>query len=64
MDKVYDHPGPHEHYNKPLDQGGVITRRWIEQLNIIDLPYDAYRPWSDEDIKAAEEADGQVATAR
>lgn len=56
-DKVYDHPGPHEHYTASLDEGGVITKRWEEQLHVVDLPFDSYRPWSDEDIAAAEKAE-------
>lgn len=56
FDKVYDHTGPHEHYDKPLDRGGVVTHRWEEHLQIVDLPYDAYRPWSEEDVEQAEAA--------
>jgi hypothetical protein len=64
IDKVYDHPGPHEHLDKPLEEGGRITHRWEEVLQIVDLPYDAYRAWTEEDIKAAEEQAQQEAMAR
>jgi hypothetical protein len=63
-EQQYEHDGPHEHYDRPLEEGGVITHRWEEQLQIMDLPYDAYRPWTDEDIKKAEAAaNGQAAMA-
>ena len=52
--KVYDHNGPHEHLDKPLAEGGVITHRWEEVLQIVDLEHDAYRPWTDEDIRRHE----------
>jgi hypothetical protein len=53
-ERQFDHSGPHEHLDKPLDQGGVVTHRWEEVLQIVDLPYDAYKAWTDDDIKAAE----------
>jgi hypothetical protein len=49
-EKTYDHDGPHEH----VDKDGRITHRWEETLQVVDLPYDAYKPWTEEDIKSAE----------
>lgn len=54
--KVYEHDGPHEHVNG----AGAITRRWEETLQIVDLPFDAYKPWTEEDIKAASEASDEA----
>lgn len=48
-DKVYDHDGPHEH----TDEDGVITKRWEEQLQVVDLPYNAYGPWVDNEEQPA-----------
>jgi len=52
-DKVYEHPGPHEHKN----DSGIITRRWEEVLQIQDLPFNAYGPMEEEEGQEAEKAE-------
>jgi hypothetical protein len=41
---TYGHNGPHE----AADAEGVITHRWIEELVITDLPFNAYGPGCDD----------------
>lgn len=39
-ERVYAHEGPHE----ARTPDGVVTNRWVETLEVEDLPFDAYAP--------------------
>jgi hypothetical protein len=44
-ERTYAHVGPHE----ALGPDGIVTHRWVEELTVVDLPFNGYGEMDDEE---------------